>query len=461
MKTEKLNVKDGNLSDKKWINIADHRQELQLGKKVSFPINLCIRKRSNSPFFYGVWMPDEDEDFRVTNTKRRPFEVSTKTTDPRQASLYAITWVKEKQTELAEKSIEASTVKTKCLEHYWDQFFESKQAAWDGRKSRTKLIRDEKLKWHSDRYGIAKEEFSKISADKISRQHLVDYFATLSDGMKSQQKTVLKGLFQLAENDFIGHTFPTFPTITKPQAKQVQHFELDQWEILLNTVNELSRNIARTDIPYEAYMELETNPFNRQNQRNWVDLYDALYVNYFWFLRSQDTQRLSIEWFKEDKKNKEFICRNEEPKSDRRIENTISLMDGSYDFLKRLLNRRQPHKGWLIMPNTKRESEGGQENKVRDDLNFLLKKAVQKCLPEFDMKECDFTTIRHTTFRHHLEADPSLGDATRIQGFANNGLTSPDMLRKTYIKYISRESDLRKSKKKIKPQFALIKRASF
>ena len=48
-------------------------------------------------------------------------------------------------------------------------------------------------------------------------------------------------------------------------------------------------------------------------------------------------------------------------------------MDGSYDFLKRLLNRRQPHKGWLIMPNTKRESEGGQENKVRDDLNFLLK----------------------------------------------------------------------------------------
>ena len=93
MKTEKLNVKDGNLSDKKWINIADHRQELQLGKKVSFPINLCIRKRSNSPFFYGVWMPDEDEDFRVTNTKRRPFEVSTKTTDPRQASLYAITSV--------------------------------------------------------------------------------------------------------------------------------------------------------------------------------------------------------------------------------------------------------------------------------------------------------------------------------------------------------------------------------
>mgnify|MGYP003148657141 FL=1 len=123
-----------------------------------------------------------------------------------------------------------------------------------------------------------------------------------------------------------------------------------------------------------------------------------------------------------------------------------------------MLKRRQPKQGYLICPNTLRESEGGQENKVRDDLNFLLKKAVQKCLPDFDMRECDFTTIRHTTFRHHLEDDPSLGDATNIQAFANNGLTSPDMLRKTYIKYISRETDLRKSSKKIKTQFALIKK---
>ena len=458
MKTEKLNVIDGKLNDKNWIDLSDHRQELSIGKKVSFPINLKIRKRSNSPYFYAVWMPEEEDDYRVTNTKRRPFEVSTKTTDARQASLYAISWVKEKQRELAEKCIEISTVKTKCLEYYWDEFFTTKQASYETRKSKTKLIRDEKLKWHSPKYGIGKEDFARISADKITRNHIVKYFASLSNGMKAQQKTVLKALFQIAENDFVGHTFPSFPPITKPQEKQVTHFEKDEWQLVMETINELSFGAAKSDLSYEAYMELETKKANRQHQRNWVDLYDAMYVNYFWFLRSQDTQRLRIEWFKEDKKSKDFICRNEEPKSDRRIENTISLNKGSYEFFKRLLKRRQPKQGYLICPNTLRESEGGQENKVRDDLNFLLKKAVQKCLPDFDMRECDFTTIRHTTFRHHLEDDPSLGDATNIQAFANNGLTSPDMLRKTYIKYISRETDLRKSSKKIKTQFALIKK---
>ena len=240
MKTEKLNVIDGKLNDKNWIDLSDHRQELSIGKKVSFPINLKIRKRSNSPYFYAVWMPEEEDDYRVTNTKRRPFEVSTKTTDARQASLYAISWVKEKQRELAEKCIEISTVKTKCLEYYWDEFFTTKQASYETRKSKTKLIRDEKLKWHSPKYGIGKEDFARISADKITRNHIVKYFASLSNGMKAQQKTVLKALFQIAENDFVGHTFPSFPPITKPQEKQVTHFEKDEWQLVMETINELS-----------------------------------------------------------------------------------------------------------------------------------------------------------------------------------------------------------------------------
>ena len=43
-------------------------------------------------------------------------------------------------------------------------------------------------------------------------------------------------------------------------------------------------------------------------------------INYYWFLRSQGCQRLKIEWFTENAKNKEFIFRNLEPKSGRRSE---------------------------------------------------------------------------------------------------------------------------------------------
>ena len=140
----------------------------------------------------------------------------------------------------------------------------------------------------------------------------------------------------------------------------------------MKTINELSNGAARSPLSFEEYSNLDSNPFNRKNQRNWVDLYDAIWVNYFWFLRSQDTQRLKIDWFTEDIKNKEFVCRNQEPKSDRRIEDTRNLKSDAYGFFKRLLNRREKN-GWLIMPFTKRQNEGGQENQVTtfNELRFV------------------------------------------------------------------------------------------
>ena len=459
MKSGKETVLDGKFVAPNWLNVSEYREELKLGKKISFPTNLILRKPVNSPNYFAVWLPDIEDDYREVKTKRRPFEVSTRTNDPRQASLFAISWVKEKQVEVIKKKTTVEDIKGSSLEHYWEIHFANKIESWEGKKSRTKLIRDEKNKWFSTKYGIEKEDWSKIKANEINGYQIEKYMKTLSKGMQPQQKTVLLSLFKLAEKDFTGHHFPSFPRITGTQDKQVKHFELEEWNLLMDTVNDLSSGAARQELSYEEYMTLDFKYF-RENQRNWVDLYDAMFVNYFWFLRSQDTQRLRIEWFREDKKNEEYICTNNEPKSGRKIEDTISFNAGSYDFFKKLLKRRKDKSGWLIMPHLLRESEGGQENKVRDDLNFLLKKAVKKCLPDFPMNECDFTTIRHTTFRHHLEADPTLGDQTRIIGFARNGLTSPEMLHKTYLQYISRASDLRKSKDKIEPQYAFVKKIS-
>ena len=442
-------VMDGNLNDRTWINISESRGELGIGNRVSFPTNLYLKKRVNSPYFYASWMPEKEDDYRVTNKKRTPLESSTGTADVRQASLNAITWVKEKQKECLLKITELVEVKTKCLAHYWEIHFDKFAAGRSIRNSATKLLRDEKNKWYSPTYGIEKEKFSKIRVDQITRQHLEDYFLTLKQGMKSQQKTLIRSLFSYAESDFVGHTFPTFPKISKVQTEQVKHFDFDEFECLMKTINELSNGAARSPLSFEEYSNLDSNPFNRKNQRNWVDLYDAIWVNYFWFLRSQDTQRLKIEWFTEDIKNQEFVCRNQEPKSDRRIEDTRNLKSDAYGFFKRLLNRREKN-GWLIMPFTKRQNEGGQENQVTRNLNFILKIAVKECLPNWNLDDVTMTTIRHTSFRHHLEDDMTLGTYPKIIAFAKNGLTSPKMLQERYINYISRERTLRDSKKNMR-----------
>ena len=60
----------------------------------------------------------------------------------------------------------------------------------------------------------------------------------------------------------------------------------------MNTIIELSDGAAQREISFEEYSHLEYNENNRQNQRNWVDLYDAIWINYFFFLRSQDIPRL-------------------------------------------------------------------------------------------------------------------------------------------------------------------------
>ena len=72
MLSENLTGLDGNLNDKKWINISEFREELRLGKKVGFPVNLTIRKKPNSPYFYAVWMPELEDDFRKTAKKEDP-----------------------------------------------------------------------------------------------------------------------------------------------------------------------------------------------------------------------------------------------------------------------------------------------------------------------------------------------------------------------------------------------------
>ena len=52
------------------------------------------------------------------------------------------------------------------------------------------------------------------------------------------KKTLINKLFAIAENDFIGHSFRSFPSVKKDK-RQVQYFTIEQWKLLLRTVFEL------------------------------------------------------------------------------------------------------------------------------------------------------------------------------------------------------------------------------
>ena len=203
----------------KRFNIAENKKELRIDRKVSFPSNLYVIRRSHSPNLYGAYLPPVEDDPRPkTNKKRREYTVSTGTSDTRNAALMAITWVRELQRELVDLVRQKEEKKTeKSLADYWNvhlpEFVESKKE----KNSFEKLVRDEKNKWNSPTYGLSKEEFAHKNVDLISRKDFESYFRTLSKGMQSQQKTLIKKLLILAETDFVGHQFPSFPVITKPQ----------------------------------------------------------------------------------------------------------------------------------------------------------------------------------------------------------------------------------------------------
>ena len=77
---------------------------------------------------------------------------------------------------------------------------------------------------------------------------------------------------------------------------------------------------------------------------------------------------------------------------------------------------------------------------------------MQECLPDFPAQASKWTTIRHTAFRLTLEDDKSLGVPPKIYSFADNGHTSADQLRNTYLKYIELEATAKEARETIAPR---------
>ena len=435
------------------------------GIRGSYPQDLRIKRIYNSKNIYAQWLPSIEEDTREHQGrnkggkgKRLVIQESLNTDDALEAAKRAVKWVQSKQQAMREIKDQQEGKTTNSLLDYWDPYFRSESKVRETRRNFKKWRRETLRMWSADDYGISNQPWARKSVDLITRSDYEDYFALLEkrarangkgngSGSKGEMKTLINKLLVRAENDFAGHRFPSFPPISK-QKKQVQHLTLEQWQLLMQTIFELGEGKegkARTKKQYEA---LPFNPNNRKCIRNWVDLYDAMALEWFFYLRAEDMCRLKSEWFQK-KGSGNWTCFLETAKKDRDLHRTSHYRSDADSYLKRIIGRKP--NGYLVFPHMNRPVGNEAESGVLGSLNFLLKAAIEECLPDFPVQERKWTTIRHTAFRLTLEEMPELGVAPDINAFADNGHTSPMQLRETYLRYIDAEKTAERARRTIKP----------
>lgn len=423
------------------------------GVRGSYPQNLRIKRLPHTRVLYAEWLPEQEDDPRPHQGrskggkgKRLTIRISTGSEDPFEAAKRAVVLVQQQLEKNKQKLQDKATEGEYSLQKYWEQWFRSESTRRETQRNFKRWHREEQLKWEAEGYGLKHQSWSQNSVHKITSQDYRDYFAILErrarssnnsngSGMKAQQKTLINKLLTLAEVDFPGHSFPRFPAISK-QLKQVKHLARTEWEILLKGVVDLSNGVANTTLGPEEYRALDWSPSNRINQRNWVDLYDALFLEWSFYLRAEDMYRIKGEWFKEQSEET-VICNLETTKKDRPLHQTTHYRPDGYRFWKRL-SARKP-KGFLVFPHIERPPGNPADSHVLKTLNFLLKQAMNEFLGDFPKDEMKWTTIRHTAFRLTLEEEPSLAIPPKINSFADNGHTSAQQLRDTYLRFIDAE----------------------
>ena len=424
--------------------------------------NLRLRLRENG-YWQAEYLPEIEDDIRPNkgkskSGKRLTIRKSMETKDPDMAARYAVEWnIEKRRSDLLLKNQIGGFGKN--LASYWEIYLEKEIPLQETKRNFSRWIREEKLKWNAEGWGLSSQPFAEISVDKISTSQIKDYFDLLEKnaksrngsngrGMKEQQKTLINKLFTIASNDFIGHSFPRFPSISK-EKKQVRHLTKEEWQILLTGVFDLGKGQESICYSSDDYWNLDFKISNRQNIRNWVDLYDALNLEWYFFLRAEDMYRLKSEWFTQTETT--WACDLEITKKDRPKHRTFPYRKDAGKFMKRLTARKP--KGYLIFPHMNRPEGNPAESNVLLNLNYLLKIAMKKYLPNFPISECKWTTIRHTAFRLTLEDRPELGNQNKINEFAENGRTSANQLRETYLKYMNLERVAEESRELIPETF--------
>jgi hypothetical protein len=445
------------------------REDLGL-KGQGVPADLRVfLKPSKSKSLYAAYLPAEEDDLRPHQGrtkggkgKRKVIEASMGTTDPFQAGRAAIEWVREQQRSVRVLREQQEAEHQHAMETYWERWFARESSKRQTQRNFARWSRDTRLKWDGQSYGVKHQPWAQKSVEKITAADFADYWAVLDarrtatndmGGTKAQQKTLIRELLKEARSDFPHLSIPDFPSISK-QVKQVAHLKRSDWDRLMGKIVELSGGAARADLTPQQYKVLDWKPANRLNQRNWVDLYDTLNLMWFFYLRAEDLPRLRAEWFQDH--GEEIICFLEQTKGNRPQQRTTHYRPDAIPNWRRM-NRRRP-KGLLVFPHIKR-SESDISGTLKKNLNDLLRYALEQCDPPIPSKGVTMTNIRHTAFRLTLEEVPELGRPPGIYAFAQNGMTSAEMLQRTYLRFIEEEATAKRARAQIQPgEWSMVKR---
>ena len=451
----------------------------------------------------AVWLPPITKDFRerVGKSKRRiEKKLSTFTKDPIEAARKAIEY--QIQGAFIDAEIEQQKKKDEefSLYKYWDIYFKKFCEKMILKRNYTNNRSNELNKWNGVGWGLMHQPFAFKSVDQIGYADLDEYWKLLDQrgaslpkptdmvGQKKQLRTLLNKLLNQAritdKEKFSNMPKLVYPTIERRLGKEeVEYLTRDEWNRLIAKVVELSGGVANKHITAEEYNALphpdKPNSPRRDSQRNWCDLYDALMCMWFFYFRSEDMARLINEWIHFDEKEDYWYFYMKILKGDRIDEHkSIPYRDNAKNHIERLI-KRKGRKGYLMFQQYERKEKVIYEgdkllgkfidyagSQVNETLNHLLQIAVEEAGIQ-KRNSITFTNIRHTAFFIMVEEYRHLFNTeSEVTSFAENGFTSYDMFKETYINKVDAEAKARKFRKATKKktpksdsQYEMIKRA--
>ena len=414
-----------------------------------------------------------------TDKRSKTRRESTGTWDPLLAAQVAV----EKQSNYNISSDLTNRVaqvnKKYSLEKYWKIWFQEFTADNKLKRNGKNNIRNQANYWNGEGWGISYQPFSKKNIEDVDYNDLNDYWRFLDErganltepkdmaGQKKQIKTLLNKLIKTARITD-KEKYGNLPDLVYPQIKKTlgkeesEVLQRDEWNLLLETVIGLSGGIANKHISNEQYLSLSNEGTRIKQPRNWVDLYDALILLFYFHLRSEDLPRLISDWIHKNTEGSLYLYL-EIVKGNRLVRHaSTSFRNGSDAALERI-KKRKP-RGYLLFTDnylTGRDEGNPADSQVIESLNLLLQHAI-KVSGIKKRQKMTMTHIRHTAFYLLIKEFPDeFKKVDDLEILGDVGFTSEPMLRQRYVNKINAEEKIKRVRKLGNPTtLELIKRAS-
>ena len=462
---------------KNWVRGEKNSLNVLIDLGIKCPVsNLFIYRGSKNKGLTLLcrWLPDEEEDLRPENKKRtkggkrKYFEGSTGCIDPFEAGKVAVDWYKRVRKGMEDDARIQEFAEGKSLHSYWEQFFTSFEKEFINKRGGQKRITNTKTYWYGEEIGIMHQPFSVKSVEKINYNDLEEYWRVIDKRgekygrnmaeTKKQIKTLLNKLIKVAIRSGL---YPNlrqleYPPIHSGEKKTAVYFTQKMWENLLLQVDIFSGGNAIKNQNSKEFEETEWTEKNRKNPRNFVEVYDALLMMWFFYLRAEDMPRIKVEWFsirKDSNGDENAVLNLEQAKGFRGLKESFAFRPDAVESVKRMKERRKNCE-YLVFDFYKRPKNNESGSQVLETLNELLKYACENCYykKNFEKIKDDirWTTIRHTAFMETCREFDDLRNPSLLASFADNAYTSAKTLRENYLNKIDRESTALKGRKTLK-----------